>query len=44
MSNYDKILEILKTIIKKESFLTQIRKLKLKYIELIAMNLTIIIL
>ena len=40
MSNYDKILETLKTITKKESFLTQIREPKLKDIELIAMNLT----
>ena len=39
-SNYDKILEILKSITKKESFLTQIREPKLKDIELIAMNLT----
>lgn len=39
-SNCDKFLEILKTITKKESFLTQIRKPKLKDIELIAMNLT----
>lgn len=39
-SNYDKILEILKRISKKESFLTQIREPKLKDIELIAMNLT----
>ncbi len=39
-SNYDKILEILKSITKKESFLTQIRAPKLKDIELIAMNLT----
>jgi len=39
-SNYDKILEILKLITTKESFLTQIRKPKLKDIELIAMNLT----
>jgi len=40
MSNYDKILETLKTITKKESFLIQIREPKLKDIELIAMNLT----
>lgn len=39
-SNYDKILEILKTITEKESFLIQIREPKLKDIELIAMNLT----
>lgn len=39
-SNYDKILEILKSITKKESFLTQIREPKLKDIELIALNLT----
>ena len=39
-SNYGKILEILKLITKKESFLTQIREPKLKDIELIAMNLT----
>jgi hypothetical protein len=39
-SNYDKILEILKTITEKESFLNQIRVPKLKDIELIAMNLT----
>jgi hypothetical protein len=39
-SNYDKILGILKSITKKESFLTQIREPKLKDIELIAMNLT----
>jgi hypothetical protein len=39
-SNYGKILEILKSITKKESFLTQIRAPKLKDIELIAMNLT----
>jgi len=39
-SNYDKILEILKTITEKESFLVQIREPKLKDIELIAMNLT----
>ena len=41
MSNYDKILEILKTITKKKKKnLTQIREPKLKDIELIAMNLT----
>lgn len=39
-ANYDKILEVLRIITKKESFLTQIRKPKLKDIELIAMNLT----
>lgn len=39
-SNYDKILEILKTITEKENFLHQIREPKLKDIELIAMNLT----
>lgn len=39
-ANYNKILETLKTITKKESFLTQIREPKLKDIELIAMNLT----
>lgn len=39
-ANYDKILEVLKLITKKESFLTQIRTPKLKDIELIAMNLT----
>jgi len=39
-ANYDKILEVLQTITKKESFLTQIREPKLKDIELIAMNLT----
>lgn len=39
-ANYDKILKILKTITQKEHFLKQIRKPKLKDIELIAMNLT----
>lgn len=39
-SNYDKILEILKSITEKESFLHQIREPKLTDIELIAMNLT----
>jgi hypothetical protein len=39
-ANYNKILEVLQTITKKESFLIQIRKPKLKDIELIAMNLT----
>lgn len=39
-SNYDKILEILKSITEKESFLAQIRVSKLKDIELISMNLT----
>lgn len=39
-ANYNKILGILKSITKKESFLTQIREPKLKDIELIAMNLT----
>ncbi|MCC7332876.1 MAG: IS982 family transposase [Flavobacteriales bacterium] len=39
-SNYDKILELLKTITEKENFLHQIRELKLNDIELIAMNLT----
>ena len=39
-ANYDKILEVLQIITDKESFLTQIRKPKLKDIELIAMNLT----
>lgn len=39
-SNYDKILEILKSITEKESFLTQIREPKLKDIDLIAMNIT----
>lgn len=38
--NYDKILEILVSITKIENFLKQIRKPKLKDIELIAMNLT----
>lgn len=39
-ANYDKILEVLVSITKIESFLKQIRKPKLKDIELIAMNLT----
>ncbi len=39
-ANYDKILEVLRVITKKESFLTQIRRPKLTDIELIAMNLT----
>ena len=39
-ANYDKILEVLQTVTKKESFLTQIREPKLKDIELIEMNLT----
>ena len=39
-ANYDKILEVLGTITKKENFLVQIRKPKLSDIELIAMNLT----
>ena len=39
-ANYNKILETLKIITKKENFLTQIREPKLKDIELIAMNLT----
>ena len=39
-ANYEKILEVLQTITKKENFLNQIRKPKLKDIELIAMNLT----
>ena len=39
-ANYNKILEVLNTITKKESFLLQKRKPKLKDIELIAMNLT----
>jgi len=39
-ATYDKILEVLQIVSKKESFLTQIRKPKLKDIELIAMNLT----
>ena len=39
-ANYDKILEVLQIITEKESFLKQIRKPKLKDIELIAMNLT----
>ncbi len=39
-ANYNKILEVLSTITKKEDFLIQKRKPKLKDIELIAMNLT----
>ena len=39
-ANYDKILKVLQLITDKESFLTQIRKPKLKDIELIALNLT----
>jgi len=39
-ANYNKILEVLRVITKKESFITQIRKPKLTDIELIAMNLT----
>ena len=39
-ANYEKILEVLQKITKKENFLNQIRKPKLKDIELIAMNLT----
>jgi hypothetical protein len=39
-ANYEKILEVLQSITKKENFLNQIRKPKLKDIELIAMNLT----
>jgi len=39
-ANYNKILEVLKTITEKEQFLKQKRKPKLKDIELIAMNLT----
>ena len=39
-ANYNKILEVLKSITKKEQFLKQKRKPKLKDIELIAMNLT----
>jgi len=39
-ANYDKILEVLQYITEKESFVKQIRKPKLKDIELIAMNLT----
>lgn len=38
--NYNKILEVLKSITEKEQFLKQKRKPKLKDIELIAMNLT----
>jgi hypothetical protein len=39
-ANYNKILEVLKSITKKEQFLKQKRRPKLKDIELIAMNLT----
>ena len=39
-ANYNKILKVLKSITKKENFLTQIREPKLKDIELLAMNLT----
>ncbi len=39
-ANYNKILEVLRSITKKEQFLKQKRKPKLKDIELIAMNLT----
>jgi len=39
-ANYNKILEVLKSITEKEHFLKQKRKPKLKDIELIAMNLT----
>ncbi len=39
-ANYNKILKVLNTITKKEQFLKQKRKPKLKDIELIAMNLT----
>ena len=39
-ANYNKILEVLKSITEKEQFLNQKRKPKLKDIELIAMNLT----
>jgi len=39
-ANYNKILEVLSTITKKEDFLIQKPKPKLKDIELIAMNLT----
>lgn len=38
--NYNKILEVLKSIPEKEQFLNQKRKPELKDIELIAMNLT----
>ncbi len=40
-ANYNKILEVLSTITKKEGFLLQKRKPKLKDIELTAMNLTV---
>ena len=39
-ANYNKILELLQTITKIKIFLNQKRKLKLKDIELMAMNLT----
>jgi len=39
-ANYNKILEVLRIITKKENFLVQIRKPKLTDVELIAMNLT----
>jgi len=39
-ANYDKILEVLATITKREQFIKQKRKPRLKDIELIAMNLT----
>lgn len=39
-ANYNKILEVLKSITEKEQFIKQKRKPKLKDIELIAMNLT----
>jgi hypothetical protein len=40
IANYDKILEVLLTVTKREQFLRQKRRPKLKDIELIAMNLT----
>ena len=39
-ANYDKILEVLHSEIKREQFIKQKRKPQLKDIELIAMNLT----
>ena len=39
-ANYEKILEVLRSITEKEQFLRQNRKPKLKDIELIAINLT----
>ena len=39
-ANYNKILEVLRSITEKEQFLKQKRKPKLQDIELIAMNLT----